>query len=181
MGSQFDLGFDTGKKLWFIEASGPTRWKNSTFYVKNANINFENVMCDGYGWGDPRSPDISHMRFRFYGGNKIETHGDESVLDELSVKGAPNKFYFQEMFGNLVLIKAVLPSMEWEIDIDGNKYITKDIKGPLTGTLMKNKLRFILKDVRLLYSNLVTLINPELDPKQKKPINVKMLKKSQKQ
>ena len=141
-------------------------------FVKNANVNLENVMCDGYGWGDVRTPEISHMRLRFYGGNKIEAHGEESILDEINVKGPPNKFYFQEMFGNTVLIKAILPSMEWEIDVDGNKYITKDIKGYLTGTLMKNKLRFVLKNTRLLYSNLVTLVNPELKPEEKKPITM---------
>ena len=170
MGSQFDLGFDTGKKLWFIEASGPTRWKDSTLYVKDANINLDHVMCDGYGWGDPRSPDISHMRLRFYGGNKIESHGEESVLEEANITGPQNKFNFIEMKGNLVLIKAILPSMEWEIDVDGNKFITKDIKGPLSGTIMKNRLRFVLKNVRLLYSNLVTLIDPELNVKKKKSV-----------
>lgn len=167
MTSQFDIGFDTVKRLWFIEGSGSTRWKYSMLFVKGANIKLENVMCNTYSWADPRTERISHQRIRFYGENKIETHGDESIMDEINVQGKPNKFYFNEMFGETVIIKALLHSMEWELEIDGNKYVTKDIVGLYSATLMKEKLRMVLKNVRILYSNQITLINPELDLKKK--------------
>ena len=168
MGSQFDLGFDTGKKLWFIQGFNPTRWGNGMIQVRDANIELKNVLCDTYSYPDPRTDTISHGRIRFYGGNKIETIGDESVFNSVKITGSDNKFNFIEIQGKKVLLKYNLPSMDWEIDIDGTKLITKDIKGPFTGTLLKDKLRFVLKDVKILYSNLVTLIDPELEVKKPK-------------
>lgn len=169
MGSQFDIGFDTRKKLWFIEGSASTRWKNSMLLVKDSNIKLENVLVDSYCWADPQNEIISHGRIRFYGGNKIEAKGDESVLDSIKVTGRSDKFKFIEIEAEKVLIKYNLPSMDWALNIDGTELITKDIKGLISGTLLKDKLRFELKGVKLLYSNLVTLINPELKIlKQKK-------------
>jgi len=87
-------------------------------------------------------------------------------MDELSVTGPAHEFNFMEILGKEVVIKYNLPSMDWELDIDGTKLISKDIIGLVTGSLSKEKLRLVLKDVRLLYSNIVTLVNPQLDIKK---------------
>jgi len=165
--SQFDIGFDTGKKLWFVQGCGATRHILSTMFVRDSNITLKNVMCDTYAWPEPNAEHISHGRLRFYGGNKIAAKGDEAVLSEITVNGNGDKWHFIELHGKNVIIKYNLPSMDWELDIDGTKLISKDIKGLLTGTIQKDKLRFELHDVHILYSNIVSLIDPELKIKEK--------------
>jgi len=63
---QFDLGFDTGKRLWFIQGAGPTRHMLSTIFVKDSNIDLDHVMIDCYAWAEPTNYKASHGRMRFY-------------------------------------------------------------------------------------------------------------------
>lgn len=130
-------------------------------------------MCDTYAWPDVNSEAISHGRLRFYGGSKIVTKGEQAVMDEISITGKDNKFNFIELDGKEVIIRYRLNAMDWELDVDGTLLYTRDLKGKMTGTLLKKRLRFVIHNVHLLYSNIVTLFDPELrvknPPKITKP------------
>jgi len=160
MFSQADIGFATDVRRWFITFFSTTRWIINTFQVYK-KLSLKNVTIDTYAWADTDKEDLSHGRFRFFGDTDIEIITDSNDISEVHLSSESN-VKFIKMNGDLE-IKYNIKSMDWTITIDGNGFVTKDIKGKLTGSMTVDPVRFIgSKKVNIYYSNLVTLIDVEI-------------------
>lgn len=173
--TQTDIGFDTVKKLWFIQSFTDNRQFLGLQLIQDANLKLDKVLCDSYAWGANaqagESVTMSHGRLRFSEG-KIDIDRTDAIAKAVTIKGENPVIQFMEMTPKKIIIQFNLPSMDWTLEMDGNKYITMNLVGILTGGLMKDKLRFIIESPKsVLYSNAITIINSNLQIRPK-PSNI---------
>lgn len=168
--TQTDIGFDTGKKLWFIQSWTDNRIFLGLQLVKDSNIKLNNVLCDTYAWAPNtqagESATTSHGRFRFSEGD-IEIKRDDAIAQSIKIKGLNDTLQLIEFNPNKIIVQYNLPSMDWTLDMDGNRFITMNLVGVLTGSLLKEKLRFVIENPKsVLYSSAITIINSNLMVRQ---------------
>lgn len=133
----------------------------STVTIKDNKLSLKDVLCDTYAF--PDNADVSHGRLRFYDGNQIETKGDSGYFGETNVTGSsPDPITFMEMQGDFEL-KYNVKSMDWTISMKDSNYITRNVIGKLTGQFDDLPIRFKMKNARILYSTMITLINVNLE------------------
>jgi len=165
--TQTDIGFDTQKKLWYIESQTDNRQNLGAQLVLDANINLQNVIVDTYAWKHDRELTSSHGRVRFFDNDQCTINKKSAVADSIDIKGESSNFDFHNFgVGQDVILKFNLPTMDWTITIAGNDYITKNIAGNVNAKIRKDKLRFIIKRPKsVLYSQVITIINSNLEIK----------------
>lgn len=164
--TQTDIGFDTTKKLWFLQSFTDNRQFLGLQLVKDSNMTLDKVLCDTYAWpANPQtgeSPTISHGRFRFSEGD-IDIKRNDAIAQSIKITGLNPILQFMEFTPKKIIVQYNLPSMDWTLEMDGNKFVTMNLVGILTGTLMKEKLRFVIEEPdSVLYSNAITIINSNL-------------------
>lgn len=167
--TQTDIGFDTGKLLWFIMSFTDNRIFLGQQLVKDGNIKLDRVLCDSYAWGPNvnggESPTISHGRLRFSEG-KVDIERSDAIAESIKITGMADKLQFMEFNPSIIRVQYNIPSMDWTLEMDGNKYVTMNLVGVLSGDLAKEKKRFVIeKPQSVLYSNAITIINSNLEIK----------------
>jgi hypothetical protein len=158
---QTDIGFETGKKLWYIESHTNNRQFLGVQLVKDSNIVLDKVIVDTYAWKHEKYQNASQGRLRFFDDRcTIEKSG--SIADSVLVEGDSDFLFAQLPHGDIEL-RFNLEDMDWTIAIDGQDYITRNIVGKVSGGLLKERKRFVMRSPRVvLYSKEVTLIEPNL-------------------
>jgi hypothetical protein len=159
--SQTDIGFDTGKELWYIRSLTDNRQFLGAQMVKNANIKLVDVIVDTYAWAHEKYANASQGRLRFFDDKCIiEKHG--AIADSILVEGDSEFAFVQLPFGDIE-VKFNLPTMDWTITIHGQDYITRNFAGKVTGGLLTERKRFVIEHPRtVMYSKDITLINSNL-------------------
>lgn len=160
---QIDIGFATDVKNWFLQELTKTRWFKQVLHIKG-EMKVENVTFDTYMWADQNNKQISHGRFRCYE-NNTEISGDVKGMtaNNVLVKGTNPKLKFTH-FKTKYSIWYDVKNMEWNILLDGTKYVTKDFKGNITGIFTKDPIAFVCEDeTDIYYSGMVTLIDADLN------------------
>jgi len=161
--SQHDIGFNTGLKKWFIQDFSANRSLIiGQKHLKDSNIQIKNVMCNSTMWGDQQQPQISHGRLTFYDGNEHEIKQQGNLADSYLVTGPNKHFKFTKFENTKAILKYDLPNGVWNIDIEGNKYTTKNICGLITGKCFKDHVWFDIEPSNIYFNSYITLINPEL-------------------
>jgi hypothetical protein len=97
-----DLGFDTGKKLWFIQFYNGTNENVGTYFARSVNIT--RGRAAQYQWKDAKGAPFWHVRERFYateveklamdpmgGAMTLVFKGEEAPLEEEKV---PSEFAY---------------------------------------------------------------------------------------
>jgi hypothetical protein len=159
--TQTDIGFETAKKLWYIKSFTNNRQFLGVQLVYDSNIKLDNVKIDTYAWAHEKYPEASNGRLRFFDDKvSIEKHG--SVADSILVEGETD-FTFTALPLAEIELQFNLPEMDWILTIGDKSVITRNLVGRLTGRLINDRKRFIIKQPEsLLYSPEVTLINSNL-------------------
>jgi len=162
--TQTDIGFDTGRKLWYIESSTDNRQFMGVQLVHDSNIKLDNVIIDSYAWRHEKYPDASQGRIRFFDDTcTISKHG--SVADSILVEGDKDYTLKKLPEGN-VYIRFNLPTMDWTLKVQDKEYVTRNFSGKIDGELLKNTKRFMIFNPKsVLYSKEITLINSNLEIK----------------
>jgi len=160
--SQFDIGFNTGMKKWFVQGYSATRFTTAIHHLADSNLKLVNTMCDTYSWPDGQNPQITHGRLRFYSDAKQEIKAKGDLADSYTVTGPNEPFKFLKLHGKTVL-KYNIPTMTWSFTIDGNEYTTKNIVGKITGEAEKERIRFDVEESDIYFNSYITLIGAELE------------------
>jgi hypothetical protein len=164
--TQTDIGYDTKKKLWYIESYTPNREFLGVQLVHDANLKLENVIGDTYAWNpNPNeATKISQGRLRFFDQDKCEIHKRGAVADSIKVTGQ-YKLNFQEVkTEGDVAVFFNLESMNWSLMIGDGRYTTQNMVFEMTGELSEQRKNFIIKNPKsILYSPILTLVNSNLE------------------
>jgi len=158
---QTDIGYDTGKKLWFLAFRTKNRWDLGMQFVQNANIKLKKVMADTVCWFDSQNQEVSHGRLRFYDDNDVSSHG-LPIPEEVNISGKSEKLTFSKVVAKEITIKYVINGMMWEIDADGTKYLTRDLKGCMDCTFTSEPVRMKMHNTVFLHSTLVSIFGSNL-------------------
>jgi hypothetical protein len=158
---QTDIGFETGKKLWYIESFTDNRQFLGVQLVKDSNIRLDNVVVDTYAWKHEKYANASQGRLRFFDDRcTIAKHG--SIADSILVEG-DSEFLFTKLPHGDIEVKFNLEDMDWTITIEGVDYVTRNFVGRVNGRLLNERKRFVVTQPEsVLYSKDVTLINSNL-------------------
>ncbi len=169
--SQFDIGYNTGMKKWFVQSMDDARQLTNMNHIENSNLTLKDVMCDTYAWGaSPETPNITHGRIRFYSGPKQEMKATGNLADSFEIKDNRQPFKFLKLHGKAD-INYNIANMTWNLFIDGNQFTTKNIVGIMTGETQKDKIRFNLEESDIYFNTFITLINPDFTTESKDQCN----------
>jgi hypothetical protein len=158
---QTDIGFETGKKLWYIESFTNNRQFLGVQLVNDSNIKLNDVIVDTYAWKHEKYANASQGRLRFFDDRcTIEKQG--SIADSILVEG-DSDFVFTQLPHGDIEVKFNLADMDWTITIDGVDYVTQNFAGKVTGGLLNDRKRFVIEQPRtVMYSKQITIINSNL-------------------
>jgi len=160
---QNDIGFNTELRKWFISTWSATRWQKGLFYIANQGLNLKNVTIDTYSYPDQNNREISHGRLRFYEGSDMTMHANGNDFDSVNIQGKTAVVDFEKISSSKTRIKYNINDMTWTIEADGKNYVTKDIRGKISGTFLETPIRFEFKEpVEFLYSPLIALFGTNL-------------------
>jgi hypothetical protein len=166
--TQTDIGFETGKKLWYIESFTNTRQFLGVQLVEDSNIVLDNVDIDTYSWAHDKYSNASNGRLRFYDDTCTITKRG-AIADSVYIKGSEDNFNFNKLPKGDIEVKYNLETFDWTLTIDGMDYITRNFNGKISGKLLKERKRFVISNPEsVLYSKGVTLIDSNLEIKNGK-------------
>jgi len=160
--SQHDIGFNTGLKKWFVQDfTGNRSLIVGQKHLKDSDIQLENIMCNTTAWGDQQNPQISHGRLTFYDGNQQDIKQQGNLADSIRVKGSNNYFKFKKFDNTKSVLKYDVSNGIWQIEVEGNKFLTKHIAGLITGKCFKEHIWFDIEPSTIYFNTFITLYNPQ--------------------
>jgi hypothetical protein len=160
--TQTDIGFETARKLWYIESLTDNRQFLGVQLVKDSNIQLDNVIVDTYAWKHEKYSNASNGRLRFFD-DPVTIVKTGAIADSIVVEG-DSDFVFTKLPAGDVEVKFNLESMDWTITIDGEDYVTRNFAGKISGGLINDRKRFVIKQPEsVLHSMEMTLINSNLE------------------
>lgn len=85
-----DLGYETSKRLWFLQMTGPRNEPAGMIFARSVKI--DGGLAHEYGWKDTRGSPGWHVRERFYNEDVQDVLTDgwrDGAFDNLTIRFAP--------------------------------------------------------------------------------------------